>query len=48
MQWQRNKGKGVSDLFDQLPLAFRAELSLETYKSMLEKVTVQILKYCVD
>ena len=38
LQWQRNKGKSATDLFDELPLAFQAELSLETYRNMIEKV----------
>ena len=28
----------MTELFDELPLAFQAELSLETYRTMIEKV----------
>ena len=38
IQWQRNKGKVVTDLFEELPLTFQAELSLETYRTMIERV----------
>ena len=38
MQWQRNRGKAITELFDELPLAFQAELSLETYRSMIDRV----------
>lgn len=40
IQWKRNKGKGVTDLLDQLPPALQAELSLESYKVLLEKVSI--------
>ena len=38
MQWQRNKGNPGTELFDDLPVAFQAELSLETYKNIIKKV----------
>ena len=37
-QWQRNRGNPGVDLFQELPVAFQAELSLETYKRVIEKV----------
>ena len=43
IQWQRNKGKVVTDLFEELPLAFQAELSLETYRTMIERVYNQMI-----
>ena len=38
VQWQRNRGNPGVDLFHELPVAFQAELSLETYKKVIEKV----------
>lgn len=39
LQWERNKGdKGVTELFDQLPLALKAEVKLDSYRKLLEKV----------
>ena len=43
IQWQRNKGKVVTDLFEELPLTFQAELSLETYRTMIERVHNQMM-----
>ena len=36
----RNKGKESTEAFEELPLAFQAELSLETYKELILKVLV--------
>ena len=38
IQWKRNKGRYITELFDELPSAFQAELSLETCRAMIEKV----------
>lgn len=38
VQWKRNKGKSVLELFNQLPLALQAEISLDSYKRLLERV----------
>ena len=47
IQWQRNKGKAITELFDELPLAFQAELSLETYRSMIDRVSlIRENRYC--
>ena len=39
VQWKRNKGKSVTDLLDQVPLALQAELFLASYKRLLERVS---------
>jgi hypothetical protein len=38
VQWHRNRGKAINELFDELPLAFQAELSLEIYRAMIDQV----------
>lgn len=35
--WVRNKGKEGTEAFNELPIAFQAELSLETYQNMILK-----------
>ena len=40
----RNKGNNSTSLFDELPRSFQAEVSLETFKTMMEKVT-QVYEY---
>ena len=47
IQWQRNKGKVVTDLFEELPLTFQAELSLETYRTMIERVHNQMMNMVI-
>ena len=42
-QWQRNRGNPGVDLFQELPVAFQAELSLETYKKVIAKVHKQYI-----
>ena len=51
VQWHRNKGKAITELFDELPLAFQAELSLETYRAMIDQVAIYLVKLecsCVE
>ena len=38
----RNKGKEGTEAFNELPIAFQAELSLETYQNMILKVIIHI------
>ena len=38
LQWMRNKGSNGTSLFDELPRSFQAEVSLATFKTMMEKV----------
>ena len=38
-QWMRSKGNCNRSLFDELPRSFQAEVSLGTYKIMMEQVS---------
>ena len=41
-QWMRSKGNCNRSLFDELPRSFQAEVSLGTYKTMMEQASGQI------
>ena len=39
----KNKGKDGTEAFDELPVAFQAELSFETYQNMILQVDTNIV-----